>query len=120
MACPFFKPTRLMDWSPGRAPLNGMFEGECERGGATDPRLCNFGYARSLCAHFSDGPDAVRFSVVRRQKGIVKLIWILERDHSPSEHGLVEYCESTGKFIEALEGPLEAQARAFVEQYLRR
>jgi hypothetical protein len=120
VACPFFKPVRLIEWSSGRAPLNGMFEGVCEQGGATDARLCNFGYARNSCVHFSDGPDAVRFSVARRQDGVVKLVWILEKDHSPAEHGLVEYRESSGEFVEALRSPLEAQARAFVEQYLRR
>jgi hypothetical protein len=122
VACPFFRPVRLMEWGSGRAPLGGIFTGECERGGAGDARLCNFGYARGLCAHFPAGTvaDAVRFSVAESADGLVRLIWILEKDHAPLEHGLLEYRESTRDFVVAPEGILGAQARVFLENYLRR
>ncbi len=111
-----------MEWSSGRAPLGGMFEGQCERNGAGDARLCNFGYARGLCAHFPDGSgaDAVRFSVAGSSDGVGRLVWILEKDHAPVEHGVWEYLEATGEFVEAQEGTLGIQARAFLENYLRR
>jgi hypothetical protein len=123
VACPFFRPMRPMEWSVGRAPLGGTFHGECEISrGAGDPKLCNFGYARGLCAHFPDSSkaDAVRFSVTGNEDGVVKLIWILEKDHAPMEHGVLEYRESSREFIEAPEGVLSVQARIFVENYLRR
>ena len=43
--------------------------------------------------------DAVRFSVSGNAEGIVKIVWILEKDHAPVEHGLLEYAESTGAFV---------------------
>ena len=111
-----------MEWSSGRAPLNGVYEGECERGGAGDARLCNFGYARGICADFPDesAVDAVRFSVDGRVDGILRLVWILERDHAPLDHGFLEYRESSMEFAVAPKGALEVQARVFVENYLRR
>jgi hypothetical protein len=122
MACPFFKPLRPMEWSVGRAPLGAIFEGECEKHGTVEARLCNFGYARGLCADFPDGSvaDAVRFSVVGNAEGILRVVWILEKDHAPVEHGLLEYGELTGRFVETPEGVLGMQAHAFIENYLRR
>jgi hypothetical protein len=112
-----------MEWSWGRAPLGALFEGECEiERGAGEPRLCNFGYARGLCACFpaETVADAVRFSIAGSLDGMMKLIWIFEKDHAPLEHGILEYRESTGEFVEKPEGVLGAQARAFIENYLAR
>lgn len=123
MACPFFKPSRITEWSSGRAPLGAVFEGECDIArGAGDPRLCNFGYARGLCASFPESTvaDAVRFSVTASSDGILKLAWILEKDHAPVEHGFFKYRESASEFIEKPEGVLGEQARVFVENYLAR
>jgi hypothetical protein len=119
--CPFFRPLRQMEWSSGRAPLGAIFEGDCERHGTGDARFCNFGYARGSCAEFPDGPaaDAVRFSVLESAPGIVRMIWILEKDHAPVEHGFLEYAESTRAFSAEPEGVLAVQARVFVENYLR-
>jgi len=110
-----------MEWSSGRAPLGAIFEGECERLGTVVTRFCNFGYARGRCADFPDGPaaDAVRFSVAGNTDGIVRIVWILEKDHAPLEHGFLEYKESTGAFVAEPAGVLAAQARVFVENYLR-
>jgi hypothetical protein len=122
MACPFFRPLRPIEWSSGRAPLGAMFEGECERNGTAEARCCNFGYARGLCSHFPDGSaaDSVRFSVAGNTDGIVRIVWILEKDHSPVEHGFLEYTESTGAFVAEPAGVLAFQARVFIENYLRR
>jgi hypothetical protein len=122
MACPFFKPLRPVEWSTGRAPLGAIYEGECERSGTGAARFCNFGYARGLCAEFPDdsSADAVRFSVSANAGGIVKIVWILEKDHAPVEHGLLEYTKSTGAFVAEPLGVLAIQARVFVENYLRR
>jgi len=111
-----------MEWSSGRAPLGAIFEGECERSGTAEARFCNFGYARGSCAEFPDGSaaDAVRFSVSGSTDGIVKIIWILEKDHAPVEHGFLEYTKSTGAFLGEPAGALAVQARVFVENYLLR
>lgn len=120
MACPFFKPLRQLEWSAGRAPLGAIFEGECEHRGPGEGRLCNFGYARGICVHFPDGPsaDAVRFSVVGNEKGTVRFLWILEKDHVPLDHGFLEYRE--GEFLKPAQGVLGVQARIFIENYLSR
>ena len=111
-----------MEWSSGRAPLGAIFEGECERRGTAAARYCNFGYARGSCAEFPDeaAVDAVRFSVSGNANGIVKIVWIFEKDHAPVEHGFLEYAESTGVFVAEPAGTLGIQARIFVENYLRR
>lgn len=111
-----------MEWGSGRAPLGGMFDGDCEQRGTGDARLCNFGYARGLCASFPEGTpaDAVRFSVAGSSDGVVKLVWILEKDHAPLEHGVLEYRESSGQFAAAQQGALGIQARVFIENYLER
>lgn len=112
-----------MEWGSERAPLGGLFEGVCEIAvGAGEARLCNFGYARGLCASFPEATvaDAVRFSVAGSSDGVVKMVWILEKDHAPVEHGFLEYRESTGEFVEKPQGVLGAQARVFVENYLGR
>jgi hypothetical protein len=122
MACPFFIPLRPVEWTGGRAPLGAIFEGECERHGTGEARFCNFGYARGLCAEFPDdtAADAVRFSVTGSVEGVVKLVWILEKDHAPVEHGFLEYTQSTGAFVAEPAGVMGVQARVFVENYLRR
>lgn len=80
---------------PARAPLGGLYLGECVASGehpAAPPadilyEQCNFGYGRRVCPNFpSDArADAVRFSMYAG-----KLIYILEKDCSPVEHGLAD------------------------------
>jgi len=69
---------------------------------------CDCGYARGRCAHFPDdaGADAVRFSMAGE-----RLIYILEKDHAPLEHGEAEATE--------MREPLASVARAFRESYGR-
>lgn len=116
MACPYFRPLREAEWSEGRAPLGGIFEGECARGGVCDARLCNFGYARGVCAHFpaDAAADAVRFSMPAEDR----LVWILERDHAPVAHGVLAWKD--GQLASAVDDPMAAQARVFVNVSLRR
>ena len=77
--------------------------------------MCNCGYARRRCSHFPDNgaADAVRFSVTGDRDGRVTLVYILEKDHAPMEHGLMDYDATGGP------EPLASQARAFIESYLR-
>lgn len=126
MACPFFLPVRRLGssgWNPApRLPLGDAYGGSCHARASSpfEPPeeiqrdLCNCGYARGRCSHFPDNgaADAVRFSVTGDQDGRVTLIYILEKDHAPMEHGLMD--DATGA-----PEPLASQARAFVESYLR-
>ena len=92
----------------------------------TQRELCNCGYARGKCQQFpEDGVgDAVRFSITGVTGGLVKLVYVVEKNHAPIEHGPLEYID--GQFLNGKTGEiplgetLTAQARAFVESYLRR
>jgi hypothetical protein len=118
LACPYFKPLRRLDagaWDPApRLPLGDAWAGACTVGSAWEPaepmqrETCNCGYVRGRCAHFPDdaGADAVRFSMAGE-----RLIYILEKDHAPLEHGEVEATE--------MREPLASLARAFRESYGR-
>ena len=85
MPCPYFWPaapdtTRQV----ARAPLGVIHTGNCTLGGSPpDFELCNFGYARGLCAAFpsDNSADAVRFDGTR---------YIYERNYSPVEFGEVQ------------------------------
>jgi hypothetical protein len=133
--CPYFLPARRLDlgaWvrSP-RLPLGDPYAGACHAHPADiveppEPRqreLCNCGYARGRCDRFpGDSPaDAVRFSITSDDAVHVRLVYIVEKDHAPAEHGALEYALAEAR----LDGPptselLALQARAFLESYLRR
>jgi hypothetical protein len=120
MACPFFKPSRRLDsggWDPApRLPLGDAWGGECTAEYAWEPpestqrEVCNRGYARRRCGHFPDGggADAVRFSLGAGER----LIYILEKDHAPIEHGEIDSATDPRE-------PLASLARAFRESYRR-
>jgi hypothetical protein len=118
MACPLFKPVRRLDaggWDPApRLPLGRAWAGECTAGCVEQPaestqrEVCNSGYARGRCAHFPAGmdADAVRFSMGADGR----LIYILEKDHAPLEHGEIDFAANPRE-------PLASLARAFRESY---
>ncbi|HEV8145996.1 MAG TPA: hypothetical protein VGP79_06430 [Bryobacteraceae bacterium] len=84
--------------------------------------LCNCGYPRGRCDRFPDdgASEAVRFSVVSEAEGMLRIIWVVEREHVPVEHRELEYVVASGAFVETPSSDiLLAQARAFVESYLR-
>lgn len=104
MACPYFHPLSKaeVDRQPARVPLGVLYRGQCDVGGAADREICNFGYARRECEAFPpDGEaDAVRFATLDG-----KLIYILEKNHSPIRYG------DAG----VLTGSLRRQAEVFAE-----
>jgi hypothetical protein len=88
-----------------------------------DARLracCNTGYARGACPRFpgGDAPDAVRFGIVQRANGVARVQYVVERDHYPFAHGILELAED--KRQAERDEPVVAQARAFLGSYLRR
>ncbi len=85
--------------------------------------LCNCGYARGRCDRFPESADAdaVRFSVIFHAKQRIRLVYILEKNHAPAAHGMLEFSTAAGRFLTpALSEVLERQARAYVEAYFRR
>lgn len=118
MPCPFFFPLRraeqLTGPEPGRAPLHAIHDGTCRASGEERQpalevleRFCNFGYGRRGCEWFpADGrADAVRFSHRGDQ-----VIYVLEKDCFPLEHGLA----SDGGEI------LRRQVEVFMHHYPRK
>jgi hypothetical protein len=69
--------------------------------------VCNCGYARGRCEHFPAGQaaDAVRFSLLNE-----RLIYVLEKDHAPVEHGEINPVTDRRE-------PLASQGRAFLESW---
>jgi hypothetical protein len=104
MACPYFYPLTKaeVDKQPARAPLGVLYRGQCEKGGTADREVCNFGYAARECDAFplDAEADAVRFACLDG-----KLIYILEKNHSPVRYG------DAG----VLDGSLRRQAEVFQE-----
>lgn len=140
MACPFFVPAGRLDaGSPTsethvpRLPLGDAYRGVChaqpegfEPPDLTQRDVCNWGYARGRCECFpgTSGADAVRFSITGDRDGQIRLVYILEKDYSPVEHGLVDYTLNAARTPltanEPLREPLALQAAAFLQSYLRR
>ena len=103
-------------WGPApRLPLVDAWSGVCAACGDWVPPemvqrdICNCGYPRGRCDRFPPGPapDAVRFSVLAD-----RLIYVLEMDHAPIEHGEIDGSADRRE-------PLASQARAFLESWRR-
>jgi len=125
MPCPFFQPQSPFDssaWNPPpRLPLGDAWRGICcaPPAGPFEPRediqreLCNMGYARGRCQYFPDQsvPDAVRFSVTGEIEGNLQVLYVLEKDHAPLEHGefRADQCSSV----------LATQGQAFITSQTR-
>jgi len=136
VACPFFHPTERFDdgtWlTPPRLPLGDPCRGMCMADPSTpvEPsleelrRYCNLGYARGACSRFpssGEAADAVRFSIAGDRDGGIQIIYILEKDYGPLRHGPLVWDAATRDFSTGIGSPtIEAQARRFVESYLKR
>ncbi len=132
MACPYFYPAGPVP--PGKrtppAPLGDLWPGACRAApphewlpdSRTVEQLCNFGYARGSCARVpSDGPDAVRFSVAEDRGALIRIYWVMEKDHLPFAHGPLEYSRAEERFVAPpADACVARQARAYLSSYLRR
>jgi hypothetical protein len=135
VACPFFVPSRRLEitgWvRPPRFPLGDPFGGACharpaevvEPPEARQRELCNCGYARGRCDRFpgNGAADAVRFSVTEDSPARLLVVYVVEKNHAPAEHGTLEYAIADSR-LEAthVSDILGQQARAFLESYLSR
>jgi hypothetical protein len=85
--------------------------------------FCNFGYARGHCPRFpaDRGPDAARFTIVSDDGAVLRLYYVLERDHRPYAHGPLSFSVERNEIVTPAEGAwTAAQARAYATSYLRR
>jgi hypothetical protein len=111
-------------------PLGGAWSGICRAAPAGEWRpdsnvqqqLCNFGYARGKCPRVPAGaPDAVRFSISDDREGLIRIYWVMEKDHSPFAHGPLEYSRAEAGFLAAhADASLTRQAQAYIGSYLSR
>jgi hypothetical protein len=112
---------------PPRLPLGDHWAGACHArtDDVVEPlelqqrEVCNCGYAKGRCDRFpgGDSADAVRFSVLEDTGGMVRLVYILEKDHAPAGHGTLEFAMPAAHSGSG--GLLDQQARAFLESYRR-
>jgi hypothetical protein len=136
MSCPYFYPLEprgsLGAAQSAMLPLGDLWTGQCRASplhpcqpeeSALRP-LCNLGYARENCARFPsspEAPDAVRFTISGHQDSLLRLYYVIERDHHPFAHGPLEYSTARGCFLVLPGGEtFGRQALAYVESYLRR
>jgi len=110
-------------------PLGDVWAGTCDAGpvpAAPDESLlvrCNLGYARGACVRLqdADGPDSIRFSVSQDEGGLIRLYYVVERDHHPYAHGPLAFDTGRGEFTDPPpDENLRLQARAYLSSYLRR
>jgi hypothetical protein len=134
VACPYFYPTERIEqrlWPhPWRLPLGGGFAGVCTAGegqnlepGETElQQWCNLGYACRRCPHFPEGPgaEAVRFAVAADEGSVIRIDFVLEKDHRPHTLGRLEFACDRGQFSEPpANHVLARQAEVYVQSYLR-
>ena len=95
---------------------------ECSPDPLTVQNLCNFGYAREKCGHFAgEGPDAVRFGIAGDHDGLIRIYWVMEKNHLPFAHGPLEYsCADSAFHTVPVDDCAARQAEAYVASYLRR
>ena len=81
------------------------------------------GYASGRCARYLDkgAGDAVRFLIARDADDLIRIEYVVERDHHPHRHGAFEYQKACGALTAQTDDPvLERQVLAYVGSYLRR
>lgn len=113
---------------PPRLPLGDPWGGTCharaddivEPPDLRQRELCNCGYARTRCDRFPGGEaaDAMRFSITGYSGGVIRMVYIVEKDHAPASHGVLEF-PASGE-ITGVSYLLAEQAKAFLRSYLHR
>jgi hypothetical protein len=130
MACPYFFPVEMRGGS-ATLPLGEVWSGDCLAVPSSpthpeDPAVrqcCNLGYARRSCPRFpaGDGPDAVRFTISSHEGDLLRIYYVVERDHHPFAHGPLTCSVATGQWSDSPpDATLLRQAQAYVQSYLRR
>lgn len=134
MACPYFYPVERIAQATGKKmapmPLGEAWSGACRADPAGDwppdantaQQLCNFGYAHEKCGRIpAGGADAVRFSISYDHDDVIRIYWVVEKNHLPVTHGPLEYSRLHSSFQNlSPDACLTRQAEAYVDSYLRR
>lgn len=132
MACPFFLPTEeFTEWSwhaRPRLPLGDAWKGKCtaHHNDAPTPEMlknwCNFGYAKAcpwLPARRQ--ADKVSFSIARDKEDIVLIYYVLEVDHTPGEHGTLQYDAQQKRWLKTHANEcVQRQAECYLSSYEKR
>jgi len=111
-------------------PLGDVWRGVCRAEASpfvpddsTLSNLCNMGYAQGRCARYqsTDAGDAVRFLIAQDRDDLIRIEYVVERDHHPHRQGTFEYQKMRGALAVIAGDPvLQQQALAYVASYLRR
>jgi hypothetical protein len=135
MACPFFYPVERFqerEWAtPPRLPLGDPYHGMCLVNPTRERRpdleierqYCNLGYARGKCPRFpADAEaDSVRFMVAADTESVLRLEYVVERNHAPLEHSSLECSLKQERWVVGHSNDvLRRQAQAYLESYLLR
>jgi hypothetical protein len=115
MPCPLFLPGAQL-------PLSDIFGGTCAADSdaelSTDKltQCCNPGYARARCRHAASvEADSNRFLVRSDDGACIEIAWATEFNHHPIAVGTLRI----GRAGAPAADPLEHQARACADAYLR-
>lgn len=134
MACPFFLPTEeLTAWAwhaRPRLPLGDPWKGLCTAAGhdremPSEQALkewCNFGYAKK-CPWLpaKRHADKISFSIARDKEEIILIYYVFEVDHTPGEHGTLQYDNQHGRWLKThSDARLQKQAECYLASYLQR
>ena len=132
MACPFFLPTEeFTAWAwhaRPRLPLGDAWKGRCTAHNNDEPspeqlkEFCNFGYAkRCPWLPAKRHADKVAFSIARDKEDIVLIYYVLEVDHTPGEHGTLQYDAKQARWLKTHDDArVQRQAECYVASYLKR
>lgn len=134
MSCPYFMPTEeFREWAwhaRPRLPLGEPWRGECTAPGHEGERpsddeikqFCSFGYAlRCPRLPAQRHADKIAFSLARDKEGIVLLYFVQEIDHTPGEHGTLQYDSQQGRWLKPhQDARVQRQAECYLASYLRR
>jgi hypothetical protein len=128
MACPFFMPEERFasDWPfPQRLPLGAGWTGTCTATGHEGERPseeelrsgCNLGYAKTCSKLPAERhADAVRFALGEGRGGVLRLLFVCERDHLPAGHGELLYKSNSGSWFQAHDDPrVQRMAECYVQ-----
>ncbi len=132
MCCPYFIPGERHDadlwpWRQ-RLPLGDGFRGLCsapghlgEQPGDEALKQCNLGYACCGWLPSERIADAVRFSVPRDAQTNLRILYVMELNHTPGESGALEFSRATATWLNPhRDERLGRQAECFLAAYLSR
>ncbi len=134
MACPFFRPTSVLE--PGvrgeslRPPLGELYRGGCA---ASDDEsfeppedqlrdCCNMGYAEGRCRRLPPerDADALRFTIASADEAQLEIRWSTERNHLPVSAGVLQWNRRGAQWRQPpLRSDVGALAAAYRNAYLR-